>query len=137
MYVLGKRGRMLAHYSKLYLHSMGAKLFLNMYLIHFLPPVPVKKVPTYRRVGLLVDVEIEASVAEDAEPLLPRLRSAVQLEEEPAAVRQQRRELVGGVSLALPGNLQPEVVLIDVKRYTCRNRGTVANFGENCLIVTF
>ena len=87
--------------------------------------------------GLLVHIEIETGVAEDAEALLPRLRPAVQLEEEPAAVRQQRRELEGGVSLALPGNLQPEVVLIDVKRYTCRNRGTVANFGENCLIVTF
>ena len=63
--------------------------------------------------GLLVNVEIEAGVAEDAEPLLPRLRPAVQLEEEPAAVRQQRRELEGGVSLALAGNLQPEVVLFD------------------------
>ena len=93
--------------------------------------------PTDGRECLLVDVEVEAGVAQDAVALLPRLRSAVQLEEEPAAVRQQRRKLVGGVGLALPGNLQPEVVLIDVKRYTCRNRGTVANFGENCLIVTF
>ena len=101
----------------------------------FFLPIPLKI--TYRRMGLLVHIEIETGVAEDAEALLPRLRPAVQLEEEPAAVRQQRRELVGGVSLALPGNLQPEVVLIDVKRYTCRNRGTVANFGENCLIVTF
>ena len=63
--------------------------------------------------GLLVHVEIETGVAEDAEALLPRFRPAVQLEEEPAAVRQQRRKLVGGVGLALPGNLQPEVVLFD------------------------
>ena len=66
---------------------------------------------TYCRMGLFVDVKVEAGVAEDAEALLPRLRPAVQLEQESAAVRQQRRELEGGVGLALPRNLQPKVVL--------------------------
>ena len=65
---------------------------------------------------LLVHVEVEAPVAEDAEPPLPRARPPVQFDERPLALGAREaghrlRHLAGGEEDAAAGEVHPQVGL--------------------------